>query len=157
MQERFVWRVPGDKISGTRRHLWQCQACSKPGKGRFSALSLTSSSLPSSHPPSSFSFYSLSSRNLKSTLLKLSKVRVSIIIPIQQTWNHPTCLRWICREVRGVSVWRSVYSNVVLRSSPIWMKTCGRLLFGRNLCGSSLCVAMWLRMLVGETINMAER
>ena len=44
----------------------------------------------------------------------------------------------VCREVRGVSVWRSVYSNVVLRSSPIWMKTCGCLLFGRNLCGSRL-------------------
>ena len=84
-------------------------------------------------PPSSFSFSSLSSRNLNSS----------------NWWgfNHhsnTTNLKpsdmstLVCREVRGVSVWRSVYSNVVLRSSPIWMKTCGRLLFGRNLCGSSL-------------------
>jgi len=72
-------------------------------------------------------------------------------------YNKPKTIRHVYVGLPGSEriqcVWRSVYSNVVLRSSPIWMKTCGRLLFGRNLCGSSLCVAMWLRMIVGETIS----
>ena len=128
-QEWFIRRVPRDQISASRRNLWQCQACSKPGKGESQTAS-GSLTMFWQCESSTSSWLGLAGSKGRSGAVCVKNIYSSVVLWSPPIWTKPIRL-W---SLRGWSRY--------MEKQSFWLEGGGGVLDGEVELG------VWTRFLV---------